>query len=575
MQNTSVIQKINNPNRYTTKDYIKTINDNETTKEKEECCLISCFKCIYHDIIESKSKEYQPLGFTISSLVCTFINVILLLISIIYSSVDFDVKKPYFYELMSNWNSVPINEMYIYNTNSHWYTLNAWQGTYIYQTLYSYNETFFDYNYTMLTFNETNGKKCGKDSFGNYLYFPTDADCPINEIFIDNEEHVNKNNQYYYRTLPLKNNKYLHYTKNNTEGNLIVQTIIRGEKKYCTNKMIDDPCYYLDNCYTDEKFFNEEECYQSDLYYPIDKMNFKDFRIDNKLEESKYYNDNDEVSLNVRTWIGLDPKLKDKLNFTDKYYEKMDITFSNEIILTVISLVKDAFFFLNERYLCLKLPFYFLEFINIFISIIIFVYEHKINSREVSKFRAYYFLYCYIYENLNKNYPKFSKTKKYFIKYYYLMLACGYIMKFISIAFKFIFYTIVLIYQTLCVCGCDCEECNVKNCLHCNKGKCKTYNNNEICSCECEECKNRKCYFCKGNKCKCLGFCCKCCFCYCIYCNINYKMRCLEIFLGYIANTILFIFIIGLFLMIISPDAASDITDLSLDFENIDFDKEK
>ena len=31
-------------------------------------------------------------------------------------------------------------------------------------------------------------------------------------------------------------------------------------------------------------------------------MNFKDFHIDNNLKESKYYKDNDEVSLNVRAW---------------------------------------------------------------------------------------------------------------------------------------------------------------------------------------------------------------------------------------------------------------------------------
>ncbi len=38
------------------------------------------------------------------------------------------------------------------------------------------------YNYFDI-YNSNEGKKCGKDSFGNYLYFPDNVECPINDIF--------------------------------------------------------------------------------------------------------------------------------------------------------------------------------------------------------------------------------------------------------------------------------------------------------------------------------------------------------------------------------------------------------
>ena len=536
---------------------------------------------IYTNFFESKSKEYTPLAFTVSTIICLFIDLSLLLFSIVYSSIDFDSRKPYFYELMTNWNSYPIEKMNIEYSNSFSYNLSAWQGTYISKTYYSYNDTFFDYNFTMLTFNETNGKKCGKDSLGNYLYFPNDNDCPINEIFIDENEKV-YNSQFYYFTIKLKNNKYLHYTKNNTEGFIPVQTIIRGEKKYCTNKInddkLDDECFYLDNCYTNEKYFNEKECYQSDLYIPIDTMKFKDFRIDNNLKESKYYNDNDEVSLNLRTWIGLDHEHKDKLNFTDAYYEKMNLTFKWQIALSAISFIKSIFFILNNHFLWIKTPFYILELLNTIISYIIFMFELKKNATEISKIRAYYYLYCFIYENLNKNYPKLSKNKKYFIKYYYLMLASGYILKFISIVLKLLYCVFIYFYHSLCTCGCDCDECLIKNCLHCKTEKCKTYSNfTQICSCNCEECRNNKCYFCKGNTCDfCCDYCCCCCcnycFCFCAYCKTNNKMKFCERIMGLIVNFTTFVMVLWIIIMIISPEGVTEITNRSSDFESIEVD---
>ena len=577
-------QKINNyisepSNRQSTKSQttLQTVKTYKNTKEKnkKKCCNCDCKNCTWDYIkknyINSKSNEYSPIGFLLSTILCAFINIISIIFPIIYSSIDFDPKKPYFYELMSNWNSYPISEISIGNSDSFWYTLNVWQGTNISRKYYYHNDTFFDYNYTKLTFNEENGKKCGKDSIGNDLYFPKDTDCPINEIFIDDKENVEKNNQFIYTTLPLKNNKYLHYTKDNTEGKIIVQIIIRGEKNYCTNQIIDDKlddeCFYLDNCYTDKKYFNEEECYQSDLYTPIDTMNFKDFRIDNNLEESKYYKDNDEVSLNVRTWIGLDKEYKSKLNFTDDYYEKMDLKFKWQIVLSVFSIINMVFFLVNYRLLFIKCNFLCLEISNILISLFIFILKLKKNTVEMKKIRAYYFLYCFIYENLNKNYPKLKENKKYLLKYFYLLLQSGYIIEFISLFLRFIYVIIIAIYDYNYRCGCKCDECLVKDCLNCSYLNCITYKKfkGKYCSCNCEECIKRRCFLCKGN----IEFCCDCCCCY--YCELNIEIKKVDRCVGLCFDMIIIFLFIDYFLAFFSALGEDEVSIISSDFEKAAF----
>ena len=554
---TSNIQTTSRTTNQTNKTY------KNTKEKKKKCCR--CCNCtwdnIFNNYVKSKSKEYSPIGFLFATILSGLINIATFILPYIYSSIDYDPKKPYFYELMSNWNSYPISEISIGNSDSFWYTLNVWQGTNISRKYYSHNDTFFDYNYTMLTFNEENGKKCGKDSIGNDLYFPKDTDCPINEIFIDDKENVEKDNQFIYTTLPLKNNKYLHYTKDNTEGEIIVQIIIRGEKNYCTNQIIDDilddECFYLDNCYTDKKYFNEEECYQSDLYTPIDTMNFKDFRIDNNLKESKYYKDNDEVSLNVRTWIGLNIQHKSTLNYTDKYYENMDINFKWQKGLSAASFIIGVFFFINSRLLIIKCNFLLLELIKTIISLIIFLLKKKYNEVEREEMRSLYYLYCFIYENLNKNYPKLDENKKYILNCLCTLLEFGYVIDFLSIIFSLMYYVIIAMFDRCYRCGCSCNECIDKNCLNCSDGSCKTYKkfNKEDCTCKCEECQpNKRCYLCKGSH--------NCSFDYCDYCcdkkycEINKEIKKYERIFGLFFDGVIFL-IFGIFIkMMIDPFTA-------------------
>ena len=75
------------------------------------------------------------------------------------------------------------------------------------------------------------GKICGKDSFGNNLYFPNYTDCPINKIYISfYDENIPG-----YRKLSLKKGKYLYYTNESIDGNIITDLRISYASKIDLN----------------------------------------------------------------------------------------------------------------------------------------------------------------------------------------------------------------------------------------------------------------------------------------------------------------------------------------------------
>jgi hypothetical protein len=222
-------------------------------------------------------------------------------------------RTPYFHELMFNWDSRPISSIVVKSDinditeNSDWYNFKRWEGRNL-----QLNYLNTDYNLTLFNTINKNGKICGIDSIGNKLYFENNT-CPINDIIINNEKEL-KNKRYNYSTIPLENGKFLHYTNENTDGTVYVQILIKGEKKACENNVVEninDICLYLDNCYVNDSLYNKSDCYQLNLYKVIDKMNFDDFLSDNGLNEiSEKYTKSDEVSLNVRGWVGINTNCK-------------------------------------------------------------------------------------------------------------------------------------------------------------------------------------------------------------------------------------------------------------------------
>ena len=228
------------------------------------------------------------------------------------------------------------------------------------------------------------------------------------------------------------------------------------------------------------------------------------------------------------------------------------------------------FFFINSRLLILNCKFLCLEFINAFISLIIFLLKKKKNEVEIEKIRTYYYLYCFIYESLNKNYPRLEYDKKYILRFYRDLLETGYAIEFISVSCNLCYYALIAIYDECCRCGCKCDECKVKNCLNCSKIQkiCKTYikfdGNN--CSCQCVECQNKRCFYCKGKYNYCLDYCDYCC--YKSYCEINKEIKKYERIVGFIFDLPIIFVIIFLLKMIFSP---SDLDDVAIDSSNYNY----
>ena len=482
--------------RKKSQDYPKA-KKKEEEKEKDtksSCCLIKIYKYINSHFLESR--QVTPFALTILTLVNILINLIIFVCSLICSSIDLNPKTPYFYELMNNWASRPISNIFIKSDknditeNSDWYNFKRWEGR-------NLQLNYLDTNYNLTLFNSIykKGKKCGRDSIGNELYFENNT-CPINDIIINNEKEL-KNKRYNYTTIPLENGKYFHFTNEKTDGNIYVQILIRGEKNACENNVfenINDICLYLDNCYINNSLYNKSDCYQLNLYKVIDKMNFDDFQSDNGLNEiSEKYTKSDEVSLNVRGWVGINAKGIPYINIIIKYfgfYGYIDYTFKWQLLITIVSILKTIFLTLNNHFEWIKPWNKILITANIAATVIIFIYEVISKRCVVEAIKAYYFLYNYIYTNLEANYP--ILTKKTIIQFYYYFLEIGYIIKIVGDNISWADY-----YKFYDKCNCPCKNCQDRNCVKCRKKKCII--NGVKCSCDCQKCKKNDCFLCEGS----------------------------------------------------------------------------
>ena len=87
-----------------------------------------------------------------------------------------------------------------------------------------------DYDY-INTFRIKIGRICGNDNNGNYLIFPQEKDCPINDIFFSDFDIDRPG----YKKIKFRNNSYLYYTNQNTEGKILIDLWDR----YSPNKWKD------------------------------------------------------------------------------------------------------------------------------------------------------------------------------------------------------------------------------------------------------------------------------------------------------------------------------------------------
>ena len=176
-----------------------------------------------------------------------------------------EFNNGYFKTLEKNWRMSPITNITIYNPESNLLSINKKQKNieqYILDTFYgiknleNYNERinifiwrdkFFqieldkNYSYENLFKNsiKEEGKICGKDSEGFDIFFPSYIECPINYIEISNSEIPKNTNISNITTFNLKNNHYLHFSRDNIEGTILTKLKISDIKGPCYNYNYD------------------------------------------------------------------------------------------------------------------------------------------------------------------------------------------------------------------------------------------------------------------------------------------------------------------------------------------------
>ena len=113
--------------------------------------------------------------------------------------------------------------------------------------------------------NNNNNKKCGKDSKGNYLYFPKSEACPINYIEFTNSDKpsIESYNEYNFITKKIDENTYIHYTNEYTEGEILIHLRISNKNPPVgDDDYYNELCHYLyedDNCKTDKEYLISDE----------------------------------------------------------------------------------------------------------------------------------------------------------------------------------------------------------------------------------------------------------------------------------------------------------------------------
>ena len=133
--------------------------------------------------------------------------------------------------------------------------------------------------------------------------------------------------------------------------------------------------------------------------------------------------------------------------------------------MTIISILKTVFITLNNHFEWIKPWNMVLLGVNIVITFVIFAIEITKKQEVVKAVRAYYYLYNYIYKNLDADYPPIQN--KTFVEFYYIVLEIGYIVKLVSEICSWIDY-----FKFCDKCGCKCENCQDRNCVKCKGEMC-------------------------------------------------------------------------------------------------------
>ncbi len=253
-----------------------------------------------------------------------FLLTILIIFTIIFGSVL--IKRRSFNDdntkdLIENWKSKPIYEIILLDESKESTPIGKFKGIkkkIKNQLLYFWEGKTFKLsdkeklNYKNI--HDSKEKQCGIDSKKNKLYFPNQIDCPINYIEITNNEKPSMDDLSF-TTLKINNFKYLHYTNQYIEGEILINFQIGINKGICEYKNYDS----LSNLFKDyniKKKGCKNDLYD-DSYTVIDKIPINQFLTENHLEEAKNYLSSDfsYIYFYKRTYKGYETSYKNNINF--------------------------------------------------------------------------------------------------------------------------------------------------------------------------------------------------------------------------------------------------------------------
>ena len=261
---------------------------------------------------------------------------------------DAKIKKIY-KNTIDNWNSNPISSIEI-NTEKDYEFGHIFSKEKEYK-FYSWKNNYFtikkksDFNYMNIYSNDDNDKKiCGTDSFGNNLYFPKNEECPINDIFFENNENINYPE---YTKINLGYNNYLFYSNKKTNKKIIID--IKVGFPNVLLELNPEKTNELCNSIYDKGFYEEigGKClnyYKFNtipFYNEIDHWDLYDF-LQNPfgLKNINYIG---EISLYALTYQGFNSTSNRRNDIIRKYKSKMDD-------LIRLSIVKSIFTSFNIIY---------------------------------------------------------------------------------------------------------------------------------------------------------------------------------------------------------------------------------
>ena len=203
------------------------------------------------------------------------IGIVFTILCIVYNSLAF-TYKPYndedYIEKINSWKLTPIASVSI-NTdllndilnNKIDFSSSEAKEILILNRL----KSKYDFEYLFLN-NDTKHHPCGTDTMNNYLFLPSDMECPINYIGLSHNEFP-KDNIHNYTIIPINNNLFLHYS-NNFIDNPLINDVSLKITDY--NKISDE----LDTSFTQGQYYR---LYRDlgEKYYYIVKFHSKEIRI--------------------------------------------------------------------------------------------------------------------------------------------------------------------------------------------------------------------------------------------------------------------------------------------------------